>query len=74
MEASDLIQQFPDQKSSTIREDLSNFYSDALNYLEKWYDYLKNVASLALKSRFTFCQLSVVVEALHIRGNCMMSV
>lgn len=73
MEASDLLQQFPDQKAATIRDDLSNFYSVALNYLEKWYDftdinYQKNVASLALKSRFTFSQLSDAVEALQIRG------
>lgn len=73
MEASNLLQQFPDQKAATIRDDLSNFYSVALNYLEKWYDftginYQKNVASLALESRFTFSQLSDAVEALQIRG------
>lgn len=73
MEASNLRQQFPDQKAATIRGDLSNFYSVALNYLEKWYDftginYQKNVASLALESRFTFSQLSDAVEALQIRG------
>lgn len=73
MEASDLLQQFPDQKTATIRDDLSNFYNVALNYLEKWYDftdinYQKNVASVALKSRFTFSQLSDAVEALQIRG------
>ncbi|KAF3855610.1 hypothetical protein F7725_016333 [Dissostichus mawsoni] len=40
----------------------------ALNYLEEWYDftdnnYQKNVASLALKSKFTFSHLCDAVEA-----------
>ncbi|KAF3855622.1 hypothetical protein F7725_016345 [Dissostichus mawsoni] len=45
----------------------------ALNYLEEWYDftdnnYQKNVASLALKSKFTFSHLCDAVEVLQIRG------
>ena len=73
MEASELLQEFPDREAATIKKDLSNFYNAALTYLEKWYDftennYQKNAACLALKSRFTFSQLCDVVEALQIRG------
>ncbi|CAK6977189.1 hypothetical protein AMEX_G21453 [Scomber scombrus] len=73
METSTIVQQFPDQKAATIKHDFSNFYKTALNYLEKWYDftnnnYQKNVACLALKSSFTFSQLSDAVEALQIGG------
>uniref|UniRef100_A0A3B1JNJ2 DUF4371 domain-containing protein n=1 Tax=Astyanax mexicanus TaxID=7994 RepID=A0A3B1JNJ2_ASTMX len=62
---------FPDQKAATIKHDFSNFYKTALNYLEKWYDftdnnYQKNVRCLALKSSFTFSQLSDAVEVLQI--------
>uniref|UniRef100_A0A3B1JVS3 HAT C-terminal dimerisation domain-containing protein n=1 Tax=Astyanax mexicanus TaxID=7994 RepID=A0A3B1JVS3_ASTMX len=71
METSAILQQFPDQKAATIKHDFSNFYKTALNYLEKWYDftdnnYQKNVRCLALKSSFTFSQLSDAVEVLQI--------
>ncbi|XP_041844096.1 uncharacterized protein LOC121641831 [Melanotaenia boesemani] len=71
METTALIQQFPEQRAETIKQDFSNFYKAALNYLEKWYDftdnnYQKNVACLALKSKFTFLQLSAAVEVLQI--------
>ncbi|XP_046896474.1 uncharacterized protein LOC124487236 [Hypomesus transpacificus] len=73
METSAIVQQFPDQKAASIKEDMSNFYQTALNYLEKWYDfnntnYQKKVACLSLKNSFTFTQLSDAVEALHIGG------
>ncbi|KAK1880801.1 Eukaryotic elongation factor 2 kinase [Dissostichus eleginoides] len=73
METSAILQQFPDQKAAAIKHDLSKFYQAALNYLEKWYDftdnnYQKNVASLALKSKFTFSHLCDAVEVLQIRG------
>ncbi|KAJ8416211.1 hypothetical protein AAFF_G00382330 [Aldrovandia affinis] len=73
METSAILQQFPDAKAAAIKHDLSIFYQAALNYLEKWYDftdnnYQKNVASLALKSKFTFCHLCDAVDALQIRG------
>ena len=74
--ASELPQKFPDREAATIKKDLSNFYNAALTYciwksgmtsqLEN--NYQKNAACLALKSRFTFSQLSDVVEALQIRG------
>ena len=73
METSAILQQFPDQKAATIIHDLSNFYKAALNYHEKWYDftdnnYQRNVASLALKNRFTFSQLCDAVQVRQIRG------
>ncbi|KAJ8411811.1 hypothetical protein AAFF_G00154490 [Aldrovandia affinis] len=73
METSAILQQFPDAKAAAIKHDLSIFYQAALNYLEKWYDftdnhYQKNVASLALKSKFTFSHLCDAVDALQIRG------
>ncbi|KAJ4929715.1 hypothetical protein JOQ06_018737, partial [Pogonophryne albipinna] len=73
METIAILQQFPDQKAAAIKHDLSKFYQAALNYLEKWYDftdnnYQKNVASLALKSKFTFSHLCDAVEVLQIRG------
>ncbi|KAI4897818.1 hypothetical protein NFI96_001407 [Prochilodus magdalenae] len=73
METNAILQQFPDQKAATIKRDFSNFYKMALNYLEKWYDftdnnYQKKVTCLALKSIFTFSQLSDAVEVLQIGG------
>ncbi|KAJ4926419.1 hypothetical protein JOQ06_008593 [Pogonophryne albipinna] len=73
METSAILQQFPNQKAAAIKHDLSKFYQAALNYLEKWYDftdnnYQKNVASLALKSKFTFSHLCDAVEVLQLRG------
>ncbi len=70
MEISAILQQFPDQKTASIKHDLSSFYKTALNYLEKWYDfsdnnYQKTVASLALKSKFTFSHLCDAVEVLQ---------
>ncbi|KAF0024962.1 hypothetical protein F2P81_021843 [Scophthalmus maximus] len=72
METSALLQQFPQPKPAAIKHDLSNFYAAAINYLEKWYDfsdnyYKKNVASLALKSKFTFQHLCDAVEVLQIK-------
>ncbi|KAL6466103.1 hypothetical protein MHYP_G00262360 [Metynnis hypsauchen] len=66
METSAILQQFPEQKAATIKHDFSNFYKMALNYLEKWYD--KNVTCLALKSSFTFSQLSDAMKVLQIGG------
>lgn len=72
METSAILQQLPDQKAAAIKYYLSSFYQAALNYLEKGYDfsdknYQKNVASLALKSKFTFSHLCDAVEVLQIR-------
>ena len=74
--ASELLQKFPDRGSKNKNKNLSNFYNAALTYciwksgmtsqLEN--NYQNAAACLALKSRFTFSQLSDVVEVLQIRG------
>lgn len=54
-------------KIAGIKHDLSSFYK--INYLEcSGKNYQKNVASLTLKSKFTFSHLCDVVEVLKIRG------
>ncbi|KAL7404317.1 hypothetical protein ABVT39_012944 [Epinephelus coioides] len=71
METSTILQQFPDQKAAAIKTDLLHFYKAALSYLEKWYDFSDNyqniVASLALKSNFTFSHFCDAAEVLQIQ-------
>uniref|UniRef100_A0A3B3QSD6 DUF4371 domain-containing protein n=1 Tax=Paramormyrops kingsleyae TaxID=1676925 RepID=A0A3B3QSD6_9TELE len=70
VETSALLQQFRHCKATAIKQDLSNFYSTSLSYLEKRYDFSdsnfhKHVAMLGLKSEFTFSNLCDVVEILQ---------
>ncbi|CAL9696647.1 unnamed protein product [Knipowitschia caucasica] len=73
METSALLQNIPNQEARKIKTELANFYTSALAYLEKWYDfsdgnYQKHVASLSLKSQFNFSQLCDAVEILQLKS------
>lgn len=77
LETNPLLQNFPDHKATTIKEDFLGFYKCALNYLEQWYDFSdsnfhKHVAVLCLKTEFTFSHLCNVVETLQIKDNLNM--
>uniref|UniRef100_A0A9J7YS77 Uncharacterized protein n=1 Tax=Cyprinus carpio carpio TaxID=630221 RepID=A0A9J7YS77_CYPCA len=77
VETSALLQKFPDCEATAIKQDFSNFYSNSLSYLDKWYDFSdsnfhKHVALLGLKSEFTFSHLCDVVEILQMRDKLNM--
>lgn len=71
LETTALLQSLPDQIAAQIISDLGNFYMISVDYLEKSYNfsdfnYQKHVASLSLKSQFSFPQLCNAVEALQL--------
>lgn len=77
METDTLLQNMPPQKSMKIKSDLVNFYTTALTYLEKWYDfcdenYQKQVSCLSLKRQFSFQELCDAVDVLQLKSKIHM--